>query len=72
MNSSLTNNYPIIQDTLIEALRNTFPNTLPEHYISDFDLGVLVGEQKVINKLIAEKEYNETQHIDEYDMDDEE
>lgn len=64
-NSNITNyNYPIIEDNLITALQNTYPNILPENHVSDFDLGVLIGQQKVITKLISEKAYNETKHDD--------
>lgn len=68
MTNTINYNYPIITDSLIKALQNTYPNILPENHISDFDLGVLIGQQKVITKLIAEQAYNNTKHID--DMDD--
>lgn len=55
--------YPIITDELITALKTDFPNVLPTKYINDFELGKLLGQQEIINKLIAEKEFNE-QNLD--------
>lgn len=52
-------NYPIITDELINCLFKDFPNQLPEKEISEFELGRLIGQQDIINKLIREKEYNE-------------
>lgn len=68
MTNSLTINqvnYPAISNELIECLKNSFPNQLPTEYISDFELGVLIGEQKVIDKMIAEKDYNENEYKEE-------
>lgn len=74
MTNSLTNNtivnqvnYPAISDELIECLKNSFPNQLPETNIGEFELGVLVGIQKVINKLITEKDYNENEYKEDED-----
>lgn len=53
------NSYPIISDALIQVLQRDFPNKLPQKEISAFELGRLLGQQDVINKLIVEKEYNE-------------
>ena len=51
--------YPTISDKLIEALNTDFPNELPKKYINEFELGILLGQRQVIDKLICEKEYNE-------------
>ena len=51
--------YPNINDLLIECLERDFPNKLPTNYIDSFELGVLLGQQKVIEKLKAEKLYQE-------------
>jgi hypothetical protein len=52
--------YPIIDDLLIECLQRDFPDKLPNTYVNDFQLGVLLGQQNVIEKLITEKMYQET------------
>ena len=51
--------YPNISDKLIECLESTFPNKLPLKQISEFELGVLIGQQRVIDQLKIEKEYQE-------------
>lgn len=51
--------YPTISDKLIEALNTDFPNELPKEYVTEFELGILLGQRQVIDKLICEKEYNE-------------
>ncbi len=51
--------YPAISDKLIESLERDFPNKLPENYINDYELGILIGQQNIINKLKFEKDYNE-------------
>lgn len=53
------NNYPNISNKLLECLIRDFPNELPNHYVNDFQLGVLIGQQQVIDKLKAEKLFNE-------------
>ncbi len=50
--------YPHISDKVIKCLQNDFPNQLPKTKITEFELGVLVGNQQVIDKLIFEKERN--------------
>lgn len=56
--------YPIISDKLIECLKKDFPNQLPKMKISEFELGILVGNQQVIDKLIYEKERNENRDLE--------
>jgi len=56
-------NYPLITDELIDRLEIDFPNKLPTDYINDYELGILIGQQKVIDKLKFEKEYNEKEAI---------
>ncbi len=51
--------YPTINDLLIECLERDFPNKLPPNYVDSFELGVLLGQQKVIDKLKTEKLYQE-------------
>lgn len=51
--------YPIITDRLIEALTEDFPDTLPRVQKSEYELGILVGKQLVIDKLKLEKLYQE-------------
>lgn len=51
--------YPQISDLLIEVLERDFPNKLPKDYIDKYELGVLIGQQQVIDKLKTEKEYQE-------------
>lgn len=51
--------YPPISGELINKLMGDFPNKLPTDKISEFELGVLIGQQRVITKLINEKQYNE-------------
>ena len=51
--------YPPITDRLIECLERDYPNTIPKTYIDSFELGVLIGQQQVIDKLRVEKAYNE-------------
>lgn len=54
-----TKNYPPISDKLIQSLESDFPNKLPTNYIDSYELGVLIGQQNIINKLKIEKLYNE-------------
>lgn len=51
--------YPIIEENLIRKLRLDFPDTIPRTYKTEFEYGVLVGIQKVIDKLLYE--YKEQQ-----------
>ena len=57
--------YPHISDKVIKCLQNDFPNQLPKKKITEFELGVLVGNQQVIDKLIFEKERSENRDLDE-------
>lgn len=51
--------YPKISDKLIECLKRDFPDSLPRKYQDSYELGILIGQQLVIDKLKAEKSYNE-------------
>ena len=51
--------YPKISDKLIECLERDFPDSLPRKYQDSYELGILIGQQLVIDKLKAEKSYNE-------------
>ena len=53
------NNYPNISDRLIECLERDFKDKLPRTYKTEFELGILIGQQQVIDKLKIEKQYNE-------------
>lgn len=52
--------YPVISDKLIECLSRDFPDKLPREYVDNYELGILVGQQQIIDKLKAEKQYNES------------
>lgn len=57
----MKNNYPEIDELLINRLKKDFPNKLPEKEISAYDLGFLIGQQSIINKLEFEmKEQEDT------------
>ena len=43
--------YPLIEDYLIQVLKEDFPDKLPEKEIDKFELGFLIGQQSVIKKL---------------------
>lgn len=58
-------NYPIISDALIEKLKADFPNKLPTKEVNSFELGRLIGQQDIIDKLTMEKFYNEQASLDE-------
>ncbi len=53
----MKNNYPEIDELLIRKLKEDFPNQLPQKEISNYELGYLIGQQSVIEKL--EFEMNE-------------
>ena len=44
---------------LIELLEKSFPNKLPYEEISSYELGVLIGQQDIINFLKAKYEIGE-------------
>ena len=51
--------YPTITDLLIEVLEQDFPDKLPREYKDNYELGVLIGQQQVIDKLKFEKDCQE-------------
>jgi len=57
--SNTIKKYPQITDTLIEVLERDFPNKLPKNFKDMYELGILIGQQQVIDKLKVEKEYQE-------------
>jgi hypothetical protein len=57
--SNTIKEYPQITDLLIEVLERDFPNKLPKNFKDMYELGILIGQQQVIDKLKAEKEYQE-------------
>ena len=58
-NETTIKEYPTITDLLIEILERDFPNKLPKNFKDMYELGILIGQQQVIDKLKAEKEYQE-------------
>ena len=66
-NSTISNyskGYPKIPKRLIECLERDFPDKLPRKYQDSYELGILVGQQSVIDKLKVEKDYNEQDVLD--------
>ena len=57
--------YPKISNKLIECLERDFPDKLPRQYQDNFNFGILIGQQMVIDKLKLEKEYNEKDVLNE-------
>ena len=57
--SNTIKEYPQITDLLIEVLERDFPDKLPKNFKDMYELGILIGQQQVIDKLKAEKEYQE-------------
>lgn len=53
------NSYPDVSDLLIRKLQDDFPNKLPKCEITPYELGRLVGQQEVIEKLIVEQQITE-------------
>ena len=60
-------NYPKISNKLIECLERDFPDRLPRKYQDNYELGILIGQQMVIDKLKNEKNYNEKDSLMEDD-----
>lgn len=56
--------YPVISNKLIECLERDFPDKLPRKYQDSFELGILIGQQKIIDKLKYEKKCNEEKDLD--------
>ena len=59
MKDSTIKEYPQIDDLLMECLERDFPNKLPKEFKDMYELGILIGQQQVIDKLRTEKEYQE-------------
>lgn len=59
-NENQLQKYPEITEELIECLRKDFPDKLPRNFKDAYEFGVLVGQQQVIDKLVLEKQFNET------------
>lgn len=55
--------FPLISDKLIDCLESLYPNKLPLNQVTDFQLGILLGQQQVINKLKTEKEIQENNEL---------
>ncbi|MCD6320113.1 MAG: hypothetical protein J7M03_05470 [Candidatus Desulfofervidaceae bacterium] len=39
-------------NNLLQYLNKAFPNILPDHELTAYELGVLVGQQEVVSKII--------------------
>lgn len=59
MKDEIQNIYPKISDKLIECLTKDFPDNIPRKYIDSYELGIITGQQQVIDKLKFEKNFNE-------------
>ena len=44
-------NYPPVSDILIRCLNRDFPDQIPRKVVNQYELGILVGQQQVIDKL---------------------
>ena len=55
----MKNTYPEINEILIRKLKEDFPNKLPEKEINAYQLGFLIGQQSIINKLEFEMKEQE-------------
>lgn len=51
--------YPQIPDSLIECLYRDFPNILPRKELTPFELGRLIGQQDIIDKIKFETKEEE-------------
>lgn len=51
--------YPDISERLIKCLKRDFQDKLPRKFLDAYELGVLVGQQQVIDKLILEKRFRD-------------
>lgn len=60
----MNKNYPNISNKLITCLERDFIDKLPRKYINSYELGILVGNQQVIDKLKIEKAYNENNNLE--------
>lgn len=59
--------YPVISNRLIQCLERDYPDKLPRKYQDSFELGILIGQQMIIDKLKCEKNFNEKDSLDEPD-----
>ncbi len=54
--------YPYISGSLIKCLKNDFQDKLPRKFTDAYELGVLVGQQQVIDKLVLEKRFKDKEN----------
>lgn len=59
--------YPVISNKLIQCLERDFPDKLPRKYQDSYELGILIGQQMIIDKLKYEKNFNEKDSLNELD-----
>lgn len=50
----MSSSAPPIPKALLDYLQQTFPNTLPENPVEHGQLGILIGQQKVVRHLQAQ------------------
>lgn len=55
--------FPTINKKLIQVLKEIYPDKIPQRYVDSYELGILVGQQQVIQKLEAEREYQERESL---------
>ncbi len=46
-------------NNLLQYLLKAFPNKLPDHEVTPYELGVLVGQQEVVSKIIQKAKLEE-------------
>ena len=50
----MNNKYEALEQSIIDALLEDFPNALPTHEVTPFEFGRLIGQQEIIRKLQIE------------------
>lgn len=60
----MKSNYPNINYKLIDKLKIDYPNKLPDKKISEYELGYLIGQQSIIEKLEFELKEQEDSIIE--------
>ena len=48
-------------NNLLQYLLKAFPNILPDSEVSPYELGVLVGQQEVVSKIIQKAKLEEVE-----------
>lgn len=63
-NTSSNYDYPIISNKLIQCLERDYPDKLPRAYKDNYELGILIGQQMIIDRLKVEKKFNEEKNLE--------